>query len=56
MSTVWVQVNRGDGVINKYFVITTVTGILNFIVRMLNYHSIGMEKGYGRQDLWKEDK
>lgn len=56
MSAVWVQVNRGEGDINKYFVITTVTGMLNVIVRMLNYQSIGMEKGYGRQELWEEDK
>lgn len=56
MSAVWGQVNRGEGDINKYFVITTVTGMLNVIVRMLNYQSIGMEKGYGRQELWEEDK
>ena len=56
MSAVWVQVNRGEGDINKYLVITTVTGMLNVIVRMLNYQSIGMEKGYGRQELWEEDK
>ena len=54
ISAVWVRANQGEGTINKYYVITTVTGMLNFPARMLSYQNIGMEKGYGRQDMWKE--
>lgn len=54
ISAVWVRANQGDSTINKYYVITTVTGMLNFPARMLSYQNIGMEKGYGRQEMWKE--